>query len=533
MAKKKVTDGSLALEEKKYQVITIEATEIPQAIKLRVAAYARVSSSSDDQLNSFAAQNKYYTSLISSKENWKMVDIYADEGITGTSVEKRDDFKRMMADCRRGLIDRVLVKSISRFARNTKECLEAIRELKALGVSISFEKENIDTAKMTGEMMTAMYAAFAQAESESISGNMRWSYQKRMQSGQFITCHAPFGYNLEKGKLVVDEDEAKVVRWIFKLYLSGFSITDIGKMVTLTGTPTKDGTPYWHHTAIAYVLQNEKYIGDALVQKTYASDTLPVKKIINNGEKDQYYIKDSHSAIVDKDTFYRVQELYKKKGNRISRAPRQQFHFSMKLECGDCGTVFGRKVCGGITYWVCRKHNKSMGGCSMPQISEKGIEDAFCKMYFKLKTNTQYILGEMLSDLQIVRNRRFLWSQDVIALNKKISELSSQNQFLASLKMQGLVDPDIFIAKSNALTEQIRAAKLEKERLIDIEKDETIKHTKELMEVLENGPVFLADFDEDLFGELVDKVIVESNERIRFRLNNGLELTETVERMMR
>ena len=131
-----------------------------------------------------------------------------------------------------------------------------------------------------------------------------------------------------------------------------------------------------------------------------------------------------------------------------------------------------------------------MGGCSMPQISEKGIEDAFCKMYFKLKTNTQYILGEMLSDLQIVRNRRFLWSQDVIALNKKISELSSQNQFLASLKMQGLVDPDIFIAKSNALTEQIRAAKLEKERLIDIEKDETIKHTKELMEVLENGKSF-------------------------------------------
>ena len=220
MAEKKLTDGSLALEQKKKRVITIEAAEMSQDIKLRVAAYARVSSASDDQLNSFAAQNKYYTSLISAKDNWSMVDIYADECITGTSVEKREDFKRLLADCRRGKIDRILVKSISRFARNTKECLESIRELKSLGVSIYFEKENIDTATMSGEMMTALFASFAQAESESISGNMRWSYQKRMQSGAYVPSSVPYGYTMIDGKMEIDVERARIVCEIFADYLT-------------------------------------------------------------------------------------------------------------------------------------------------------------------------------------------------------------------------------------------------------------------------------------------------------------------------
>lgn len=221
MVDKKLTDGSMALQDKQCRVITIEATEKNRDIKLRVAAYVRVSSASDDQLNSFASQTQHYISLISSNENWSLVDIYADEGITGTSVDKREDFKRLMADCRRGLVDRILVKSISRFARNTTECLEAIRELKALGVGVHFEKENIDTATMSGEMMTTLFASFAQAESESISSNMRWSYQKRMQRGEFITCSAPFGYHLRNGMLEIDEAEATVIRLIFDRYLSG------------------------------------------------------------------------------------------------------------------------------------------------------------------------------------------------------------------------------------------------------------------------------------------------------------------------
>ena len=221
MDEKRLVDGTTALAEKQPRVIKIEPTERPQNVRLRVAAYTRVSSDSEDQLNSFAAQNRYYTELISGKAEWRMVDIYADEGITGTSVAKRDDFQRMMADCRRGLIDQILVKSISRFARNTKDCLQNIRELKELGVNVRFEREGIDTVNVSSELITAIYAAFAQKESESISGNMRWSYQRRMESGEFNTCKAPWGFRLDGRKLKVYEPETDIVQRIFHEYLSG------------------------------------------------------------------------------------------------------------------------------------------------------------------------------------------------------------------------------------------------------------------------------------------------------------------------
>ena len=253
MAEKLMTDGSMALREKQYRVITIEATEKPQNAKLRVAAYARVSSASDDQLNSFAAQNRHYSDLISSKENWRMVDIYADEGITGTSAEKREDFQRLLADCRRGLIDRVLVKSISRFARNTKECLETIRELKSLGVGVYFEKENIDTATMSGEMMTALFASFAQAESESISGNMRWGIQKRMQAGTYIPANLPYGYTLQDHSIRIVEEQAVIVQRIFKEYLSGKSTERIASEQRLREVRPSD----WHGSS-----QPAEYVPD-------------------------------------------------------------------------------------------------------------------------------------------------------------------------------------------------------------------------------------------------------------------------------
>ena len=379
-----MTDGSAALQEKQYRVITIEATQKPVDLKLRVAAYARVSSASEDQRNSFAAQNRYYTDLIAGKEHWSMVDVYADEGITGTSAEKRPDFQRLLADCRRGLIDRVLVKSISRFARNTKECLEVIRELKSLGISICFEKENIDTATMSGEMMTALFASFAQAESESISGNMRWSYQRRMQSGEFITCKAPFGYRLQNGTLEIEDSEAEIIRRIFHRYLSGHSTTEIAAELTDLKIPTRDGTPYWQHTAISYILQNEKYAGHSLLQKYYATDTLPVCKKRNQGVKDQYFIPTSHPAIVEQDVFDRVQELFHRKGSKIANRPRKPYYFTRKIICGKCGTYFGRKLCRDIPYWICRTNNHSIGACDMELMREADIQYAILRLYYHL-----------------------------------------------------------------------------------------------------------------------------------------------------
>ena len=207
---KKQTDGNLALEQQR--VIVIPAHDEIVAHKLRVAAYARVSSSSEDQLNSYRVQNQYYSELISNNPDWEMVDIYADEGITGTSVERREDFQRMMRDCRKGKIDRILVKSISRFARNTKDCLAAIRELKELGVSVLFEEQGIDTSKVSSEMVTAIMASLAQKQSESISGNVKWGVQKRIQDKTFVTCKEPYGYRLVDRRLCIVESEAIIVR---------------------------------------------------------------------------------------------------------------------------------------------------------------------------------------------------------------------------------------------------------------------------------------------------------------------------------
>ena len=285
--------GSLALKPKP-RIITIPATGQDLTHPLRVAAYARVSSDSNDQLHSYAAQTAYFAKLINSNPNWIFADIYADQGITGTSVEKRDDFLRMMEDSRSGRIDRILVKSTSRFARNTKESLEAVRELKSLGVSVYFEEQNIDTAQATGEALTAVFSALAQKESEAISERMRHSYQMRMQRGVFSTRCAPYGYRLVDNQLEVIEDEAVVIRQIFDRYLSGISMDDIAKEITARGIPTKQNTPFWQLRSIQYILRNEKYIGNSLVQKTYATVTLPHRKKENKGEEDQYLIEETH-----------------------------------------------------------------------------------------------------------------------------------------------------------------------------------------------------------------------------------------------
>ena len=222
---KKQTNGNLALEQQR--VIVIPAHDEIVARKLRVAAYARVSSSSEDQLNSYRVQSQYYSELISGNPDWEMVDIYADEGITGTSVEKREDFQRMMCDCRKGKIDRILVKSISRFARNTKDCLAAVRELKELGVSVLFEEQSIDTVRVSSEMVTAIMASLAQKGSESISCNVRWGVQKRMLDGTYLPSSLPFGYTMVGKHIHIDETQAEIVRGIYAAYLAGENVDEI------------------------------------------------------------------------------------------------------------------------------------------------------------------------------------------------------------------------------------------------------------------------------------------------------------------
>lgn len=534
MADQHKTAGSLAIEEKP-QVIVIEAADRPQDIRLRVAAYVRVSSDSEDQLNSFAAQNHYYTSLISAKGNWVIVDIYADCGITGTSAEKRDDFQRLLADCRRGLIDRVLCKSISRFARNTTECLETIRELKTLGIGITFEKEHIDTAKMSGEMLTALFAAMAQAESESISRNGRLGVQMRMKNGTFTPSALPFGYaRRADGRIAVDESRAPYIRAIFQDYVNGHNTNEIAdKMRMLQSKEAILRNYCWTHKAIARILRNEKYSGNSLWQKTYRTDTLPIKAHLNHGERPQYFAEGSHPAIIDKSTFDTVQKLLRQRKERFYRPADSGAETLLHLQCGCCGSRFRNYQENGIAYKICRTHADKSSNCPIKRIPEVEIHSAFCCLYYKLKHYSDQILTPLVADLQAIRTRRFLWNPDIIELNKQISNLTSQNQLLSMLKQQGSVDPDIFISRSNELAEQLRTVKQEKSRLLNEKGDDTIARTQELMETLDAGPDFLDTFDGDLFGELVEKIIVESNSLLRFRLKNGLELTERMERMVR
>ena len=530
---KKQTNGNLALEQQR--VIVIPAHDELVARKLRVAAYARVSSSSEDQLNSYRVQNQYYSELISSNPDWEMVDIYADEGITGTSVEKREDFQRMMQDCRKGKIDRILVKSISRFARNTKDCLAAVRELKELGVSILFEEQSIDTSKVSSEMVTVIMASLAQKGSESISSNVRWGVQKRMLDGTFISSSVPYGYELWHGQLRILPSEAQFVKWIFQAYLSGLNAQSIAEQMNqayaLLGA---EDTRKWYNTTILYILSNERYIGDSLWQKTYATDSLPTRQIKNTGGKIQYYAEHTHTAIIDKETYSAVQRLREKRKLDVKYNDDYQPNILKKrILCANCKVSFQRKLRSGETKWMCRVHNNNKDDCPIFPMEESAIHTAFCRLYYKLKHHGGPIFTQMLSNLQKIRYSRMLWSEDVISLNKKISDILSQVQFLTQLQQAGGVDPDTFISSNNKLNEQLRRLKQEKVRLLDTDSNDLADRTRDLMDALEDGPDFLDSFDAELFDALVEKIIVDSNERLRFRLKNGLELLEQIERTKR
>ena len=527
-------DSMTSADNLARKAIVIPASQAPEEIRLRVAAYCRVSSDSEDQRNSFAAQNAYYTEFVAGKENWTLVDIYADEGITGTSAKKRPDFQRLLTDCRKGKIDKVLVKSISRFARNTKDCLEATRELKALGISVVFEEQNIDTSAVSGEMLTAIFAACAQAESESISKNMRWSYQKRMQSGTFIPPYLPYGYIRSGDSIALEPDQAKVVQRIFREYLSGVSAEEIAKALREEKVPCKNGKCTWDSTSIRYILTNEKYTGDSIWQKYYTTNTLPFRNIKNDGSVDSYFAPDTHPAIISEEEFRQANCLLQSRAQRVIRRRAPNAPYREKLICGCCGSFFRRKIDNGVTYWVCiGRDKKRTENCGITQIPEAQITQAFLRCYYQLKHEGQGILAELQDNLITIRSRQMLWHPDVIELNKQISNLTSQSHMLTVLNQQGAVDPDIFISRSNQLAQQLRKAKRQKEKLLEQDGNDTLSKTRELLEILEYGPEYLDAFNGELFRELVDKIIVESNERIRFRLINGLELPEEIERTVR
>ena len=497
---------------------------------LRVAAYCRVSSDSADQLHSYAAQIRAYTQAINAHDGWDLVDIYADEGLTGTRMDKREDFNRLMTDCRKGKIDKIVVKSISRFARNTRDCLATLRELSSLGVTVKFEKENIDTGTLTSELMVSVSASLAQEESISISKNQRMSYQRRMERGEFITCKAPFGYKIVNGKeLEIIQEEADYVKWIFDSYLSGASIAWIAQQMTKTGLTSPDGKPAWQMSTIAYLLTNEKYMGDSLCQKTFTS-AFPFIQQNNCGERDQYYVEHSHPAIISKNTFEKAQRLLHRKGERTG-FQRESSPLAHKMSCGCCGSTLVRRFSkSGYTTWVCHKHDRKAADCPNGRISEGNIHAAFLRMYHKLQAHDGIVLAPVLKQVDTLSDALHRGNPAMLAINTAIATASEQSYHLTKLHTAGLLDQAALSAKQAELNAKLTGLRQERKKLLcneDINEQVNTLHLT--IDAIRNGPETLSSFDEALFTKLVDRIVVDTQGIIHFQLYGGLEFQETLE----
>lgn len=487
------------------------------AERLRVAAYARVSSDSADQLNSFASQIAYYTDVIQSEENWEFAGLYADEAVSGTTTSSRNDFQRLLEDCRSGKIDRILVKSISRFARNTLDCIQTVRELKSLGITVLFEKEGIDTGHLGSEMMLSILGAAAQEESLSISRNLKWSYRRRMRSGDFITCSAPLGYYLKDRTLIPDPQETPVVQYIFDSYLSGKSITEI-----TTELNAADPSVHWHYIHVRYILSNEKYIGNSLVQKKYTSDTLPFYRKKNCGEISQFYIQNTHQGIISQEQFNQVQKILSKREEQHFTHPEQEpSPYRQLLICSECGATLRRRVNREKVSWVCGRHLREKELCSLQKVPEPELLEAWSRLCRKLSENRESILGEMLSQLEEIKWKSRRNKPGTEELEAKLAELIRQNHALSRLRSRGMLDSAIFIEKSNRNNLEIEHIRAElaktavPDRIV-----ETIRDTRKLLYALDS----LSPAPREII-----RAVVVKPDRFRFLLINGLQLEEARE----
>lgn len=504
---------------------------------LRVAAYCRVSTDLEEQASSYASQIRSYTELIRSHEGWELVDIYADEAASGTKMDKREDFNRMLADCRKGKIDRILVKSISRFARNTKDCLAALRELARLGVTVQFEKENIDTGTLTTELMVSVSGSLAQQESISIAQNIRQGYRRRMERGEFIASSPPYGYrNAGGGRLEIVPEEAEVIRWVFESYLNGQGIIAIAEEMNRRGVPKKHGGTTWIPYAVACWLRNEKYTGNTLCQKTFTTG-FPYISVKNRGEVDQFYIENSHPAIISQEIFDKVQALRKQKKAPVS-AP-SKFPLTRKMICGKCGATFYRTVDRhGANDWVCSGHRdgnrNGKGVCPNLPVRERDIYTAFIRMYNKLRLHEGIILRPALDQMETLESAVQRENPAMLEVNRAIAQATEQNYKISKLRSNGLLDDDACSAQLAALEAQLTQLRAKRRRLLkndDI--SEVIEGLRQVIDILHQGPERLEKFDEELFNEMVEQITVDTDHVLRFHLRGGFDVAEPLRREMR
>ena len=493
----------------------------------RVAAYCRVSTNSADQQNSYNTQVRYYTRYIKSRTEWTLVDIFADEGLSGTSSEKRENFQRMITMCELKQIDLVVTKSVSRFARNVKETLEYVRKLKLLGVGVVFEKEGINTLSMGDEMLLNTFAAIAQEESVSISQNVRFSIKKKMESGEYINGCVPFGYRLENKVMIPFEPEAEIVRSLFQGYLNGASLTELCRYLEKQSISPRNQGAKWNVRVVSKMLSNEKYIGDSLYQKKYRETTVPFTQHINYGQEEQYYATGTHEGIVDKEIFASVQELLKKRRELYSRpevAP-AKYPFTHRIQCSECGTFYRRRIVNGSVVWGCNQHIEDRTACDSHYYREDRIMDAFIGIIHRLRFAEEGIIAESieLTEKAILLKKRN--NLQAMESSQSMAELNAKLLMLEQLKSKGYLAPEVFESQSREINGQINEIKTKRIQSLSSALDVALEEFKTLQARLNEIDEPLDSFDPKLFEEVIKGMTVNNRDEMTFRLIGDLTFT--------
>ena len=514
----------------------IEAAPAPAA-KLRAAGYCRVSTGSDLQRTSITAQRQHYEDYIRSNPEWIFSGIYWEAGVTGTKTESRPELQRLIADCRAHRIDLVLTKSISRFSRDTSDCLEMVRTLTSLGVGIIFQKENIDTRSMDSEFLLTLFSSIAEEESQSISSNSKWAVQKRFQNGTFKYSKAPYGYDLVNGNFVVNPEQAPIVKEIFRRALSGEGTIAIARDLNERGIPTgtkrRDGSDgIWNSSMILGMIKNVTYTGDVLMQKTYSGRDYRRRK--NTGERAQYYADAHHEGIIDHETFERAGSSLKLRRKSASltdsadggrKNPAQnRYAFSGKLVCGCCGgrmkRITGRTGGGKRHFWGCGAHTADLQACSMKREQEESLRNAFITMLNRLAflpLADLYI--DMLTKEEVDKS-----GPEATALRARQKSITEEKERLTLLLSKGCGEPVLFQERIAALNAEETALQKEMEKISgESTRMREAKNLKRLIGAWKTGRETDA---ERIFTEIAEHATVNTGEAVTFHLKCGLELTE-------
>lgn len=402
----------------------------------------------------------------------------------------------------------------------------ALRMLKGLGVSIYFEEQDIDSEKLNMEMIVTFPGMIAQQESEAISGNLRWSIHKRMETGEFnCTCPA-YGYSLINGEMAINEPEAEIIRRIFRLYLQGTEVQSIANILNEEQVPRRYGKTKWYQSSIVYILRNERYIGDALLQKKYTTDALPYRKRPNKGQKPQYYVENSHEAIIDRDTFERVQRLL---GSRKCSTFQQTIYpLTGKIRCPECGRTFRRQRVGDKVYLFCMKTAAAASHCKSRRVREDMVYECFINMVYKLKEYRKQIIGYAIRNLSYYQETSIYGQAEIRRIDKMLADLSANNLVVARLQSKGILQAAEYTVQASEINQKISELRARRKQLLSEEEDDELYELQELNEIIENCKPSNR-FEAELFERIVEKIVVNDCASLTFHLIGGLALTETIE----